>query len=128
MRRVSLAIATDASGDGTSYTPPVTGKVHSVFLDYGDTDTGADLTVTEEATGKALLTITNAGTADVVWYPRIGVWPVANTGAGTAVAGNATTGGLGSVTNMLSVFGRIKCVVAQGGDTKVGTLYFDIEK
>ena len=121
-RRVRVPFTCDGSGDATVYSEFVNGFLHSVFYDYADAATGADITVTEEDTGKALLTITNAGVADWTINPRDGVWPVANTGAGTAVAGNATTGGLGVVGEKRSVNGRIKVVVAQGGAAGTGVL------
>ena len=129
-RRVAVPFTTDGAGAATVYSEFVNGFLHSVFYDYGDAATGADFTVTEEDTGKALLTITNAGTADWTIFPRTGEFPIANTGAGTAVAGNATTGGLGVVQEMNSVNGRIKIVVAQGdsGVAKSGILYFTIAR
>ena len=126
LRRISLTIQVDGSGDATDYTVPVHGFLYGVFMDYDALDTGADFTITEESSGKALLTITNAGTSDLAWYPRIGSHPVANTAGGTIVVGGATTGGEGTVENLLSVVGRIKVVTAQGGVSLSGALHFDI--
>lgn len=119
LKKEAVAFTTDGSGDATVYSNAVNGFLQAVHYDYGDADTGADFTITDETTGIALLTITNGGTSDLVWYPHIGGHPVANTGAGT----NST---VRLVPN--PVVGRIKVVVASGGDTKTGTLNFFITR
>jgi len=134
LRRVSVSPVTDASGDFTSYTDSVSGFLQEVvYVPDGVTawDTGADVTITEEDTGKALLTITNIGTATLVWHPRIGVVPVANTAGGTLIAGNATTGGKGLAMSNLAVVGRIKVVSANGTASTAGvtgTFYFSVSR
>jgi len=115
LRRVKAEFTTDGSGDATVYTDSVNGFLQAVFYDYDDAATGADFTITEEDTGRALLTITNAGVADLEWKPQIGTHPVANTAGGTAST---------VLLDHNAVVGRIKIVVAQGGDTKDGDLYF----
>lgn len=128
IRRVSAAFTTTAGGDATVYTTAVNGFIDNVFYDYLDAATGADLTVTEESTGRALLTITDAAVADLTWRPRVGGHPIVNTAGGTIIPGGATTGGNGNADLKLPVVGRIKVVVAQGGNAKTGVLYFDIVK
>lgn len=123
---VNVRLNVDGSGDLTTYTAPVNGFLASVHYNWIDMDTGADITVTEESTGKALLTITNAGVADLTWRPRIGPHPVANTGAGTIIVGGTTTGGDGNMDLMHSVVGRIKVVVAAGGASKLADISFYI--
>lgn len=126
LRRVSITALTDGSGDATLYTDPVSGFLDNVYMTYIDGATGADYTITEESTGRALLTITNAATSSVGWRPRVGGHPIANTGAGTIIPGGTTTAGDGNADLMNPVVGRIKVVVAQGGATLSNTLSFDI--
>jgi len=129
LRRVSKLVPTAADGSATVYTDSVNGFLEEVFMDYGDGDTGSDYTITEEDTGKALLTITNAGTADLTWRPRVGAVPVAVTAGGTIVPGGTTTGGDGEASIKLPVTGRIKIVAAQGGVSAVGnTFYFYVSR
>ena len=125
-QRVSIAITTDGSGNSTDYSAAVQGFLDNVFFDFGSLATGSDLTITEESTGDALLTITNTGVADLTWRPRVGVHPVANTAGGTLAPGGQTTGGDGNADQRLPVSGRIKCVTAQGDAATSGTLYCDI--
>jgi hypothetical protein len=131
LRRVSVPFTTDAAGAALVYSDAVTGFLEEVFYDYGNAATGSDFTITEEDTGRALLTITDAGVADVSWRPRIGPVPVANTGAGTVISGGGSAdkaGGNGNADVALPVVGRIKIVVAQGGATTSGTLYFYLSR
>jgi hypothetical protein len=86
----------------------VTGYIEKVEMDYVDGDTGADLTFTVEGiTSQALLTVTNAGTADAVWYPR-------HTGNKAADASAYTNWATKHFLNAESV----GVSVAQGGNAK----------
>jgi hypothetical protein len=128
LRRVSAVVTCDGSGDATVYTDSVNGFLDSVFMDYASGATGTDYTITEEDTGKALLTITNAGVADLNWRPRVGAHPVANTAGGTLIPGGTTTGGDGIAQYANAVIGRIKIVAAQGGAAGANTLYFYLQR
>lgn len=118
----AVAFTTDAAGDVTAHSgAAVNGRLSEVVYTYGDADTGADVTITGRTTGKALLTITNAGTADVTWRPRGVVHSLAETGAGTAV----TYDGTNELYEPIAVVDEeIKVVVANGGNAKAGTLTF----
>lgn len=115
---------TTAGGAATVYTDePVIGRLLEVRYDYGDAATGADITITGEESGKALLTITNAGTSDVSWQPRQGIHTIAETGAGTVL----TYDGTRPIYEPIWIANeRIKVVVASGGATKSGQLEFII--
>lgn len=112
-----VTFTTDASGDDTVYSRPFVGLLHAVRYEYIDGDTGADFTITDEATGIALLTVTNAGTASLTIMPRGAT--VGTTNAASLYAGAGT-----AVEDRLPVCGRIKTVVAQGGNAKTGALVF----
>jgi hypothetical protein len=117
VNRAAIPFTTDASGDVTAYSGDVAGLVVGFYLDVGSGDTalasGVDLTITEEDTGAAILTLTNVGAASARYLPRVA----------THDATGAATGALDAA----PAVGRIKVVVAGGGDSNVGTLYAYID-
>lgn len=114
IQRQAVAIATDTNGAATVYSVSANGLLHSFYLDVGTLTNTVDLTITEEDTGKALLTLTDVG-ASATYMPRA---------AAHSVAGAALLFSAGNpVTDLITVNGRIKIVVAGGGSTHVGTLY-----
>jgi len=116
LQRVDMPFVCTGDGTLTIYTEPINGFLQAVFHDYTDAGAGADITITEDETGRALLTITNAGAADCEWKPQIGGHPVANTTAGT----NSTV----RLCHFL-VKGRLKVVFSTDtADNAVGTLSF----
>lgn len=105
-------ITTDGSGDATVYIGSrILGFLVSIKYSPGTIATTADLTITGETSGVPILTVTNAGTSDVVYYPRALPNAVADASAGTA-----------SNELIPLVNERIQVVVAQGGDTNTGTI------
>lgn len=115
--RKSVPVTTAVDGSATAYTDaPGQGIVWSIaYVPHASTplDAGADITITEEATGKPILTITNLGTSLVEKYPRA---------ATCDIAGAAITGGV----DLIPFSGRMKFVVASGGNAKSGTFYVNI--
>tara|TARA_R100000458_G_C8166599_1_gene168632 strand:+ start:321 stop:692 length:372 start_codon:yes stop_codon:yes gene_type:complete len=108
----SVDITSDGSGDATVYLgDKIRGFVMSIRYLPGTLATGADLTITGEDSGVPILTKANAGTSDVVFYPR-------------ALASQVADGANGSTGTELIplVDERVKVVVAQGGATKAGTI------
>jgi len=113
IKRTSIALATDGSGDCTAYSSSVAGHVIGFYYDRGTLDNATtDITVTEEFTGAPLLTLTNV-TATARYRPRVATHDV----------NGVATGALDAP----AVVGRIKVVVAQGGASKAGTLYAYID-
>ena len=108
--RSTVPFTTSAGGDATVYTPVVNGGVHTIRYVYVDAATGADFVVTTEVTNQPILTVTNAGTSSTQWQPRQAI----HDAAAAAITGQYD---YVSVVNE-----RIKVVIAQGGDTKTGTL------
>lgn len=77
----------------------------------GTIDTGADLTITGEESGIPILTKANAGTSTVFYYPRALINAVAD-GAEAA-----------SPSEFIPIKDeRIQVVIANGGDTKTGSI------
>jgi len=111
MKNVILSGTTAADGSltVTSSDGGATGFIEKIVYDYQDADTGADLTITGVEAGVSipLLTVTNAGTADVTWFPRTLANKVADASAFTDVA-----------EKIFVAEAEFKVVVAQGGNAK----------
>lgn len=116
----TVAVTTDSSGDATRYTAPATGFVRAIrYVPHGSTplDTNADVTVTGNTSGIAIIAVTNIGTSALNLYPRAATVTTANAAALYAAGGTA-------VNDLIPVADEaIKLVVAQGADTKSGTFY-----
>ncbi len=112
---VAVEITTAADGSSTDYTPVVSGKeiasIRYVKTDFAD---GVDFVITTEKDGREVLTDSNVNASET-WYPT----PVGNTpGTGAVLATLVPSVTVGH--------SRIKVVTAAGGDTKSGTIYFDL--
>lgn len=121
--RYTLDLTVSAGGAATVYTPePVNGRVLQLrYVPDGTSplDTGADLTVTGEVTGVAIATLTDIGTSAFTKVPRQATHGV----TGTALVYASTD----AVAEPVYLAGeRIKVVVAQGGTSKIGTLYVTV--
>jgi hypothetical protein len=113
--RHAVSLTTNASGAATGYTDRVTGRVLAVVYTKADFANGVDFTITAEATAEPILTLTDQN-ASGVFYPRLGVH--GSTGAALLYAAGGT-----AVCEPVAVANdRVKVVVAQGGDTKTGTV------
>lgn len=114
IRRESVTITTDASGDAVSTTKSLRGMlraIHYVKDDYAD---GVDLTIIEaDAPGSNLWADTNINASESV-FPQVAV----NGTDGAAIAGEY---------GPIPIVGRVSITVAQGGDTKSGTFHIDYE-
>lgn len=117
IQRIAIPLATNSGGACTAYSPTaIAGLVIGYYLDIGAGGTAlaatTDVTVSEEDTASTILTLTNVAASARV-RPRV-----------------ATHDDTGTVTGALdapAVVGRLKVVVAQGGDTRSGTLYVYID-
>jgi len=105
-------ITTAADGSATVYIgSTIRGLLIALKYSPGTLATGADLTITGETSGIPILTVTNAGTSDVFYYPRALANAVAD-----AVAESASS-------EFIPIIGeRIQVVVAQGGNATTGTI------
>lgn len=120
--KVKAVITCDASGDASATIVGVAfGKLVAVGYKPGTFDTGADITVTEAESGKAILTITNAGTSARYFKPTQVITD--NVGAAVTAAASAP-----NVNRMIFVGGKLKITVAQGGNLGAGELHLVIDE
>lgn len=123
VERHSIAIATDGSGDSTSYTAEVlTGRIIDVQYVAGSAalDNTADFTITGETSTKTILVKANVSAAFVA-APRQATY--LNTDASAALYAAAGTAVLDHICIAKE---RVKLVVAQGGASKNGTVYITV--
>ena len=109
---LDVTLTTAIGGAATGYTSAFTGFFHTIAVDKGDLAVTSDITITNETTGEAIVTLTDVATDKAV-HPRV----LQQDAVGVNVAGEYTD---------VFVNGRVKIVVAQGGDAKSGTVRFDI--
>ena len=124
-RRFAVEVTTTAGGAATVYTgEPVNGEVLTItYVPHASTplDTGADIVVTGEITGTAILTKANIGTSTVSWAPRQPTHKVADGAAALYASGGE------AVNDRIAIAGeRIKIVVAQGGNVLQGTFHVTV--
>lgn len=117
IRKFTVSLTTDASGDVTAYTPYLSGLVQQVIYTKTDFADGVDFTITVEGTGETIWTESNVNAA-VAKLPRAATHSTAGVALLYAAGGAA-------VANQIAIGrDRIKCVIAQGGNAKTGTLTF----
>lgn len=120
VQRHTVALTTAADGSATGYTPVVTGKISAIHYVKTDFANGVDFAVTAEATGESIWAEADVN-ASAVRAPRQATHSVAGVASLYAAAGQA-------VLDKIAVAGdRIKIVVAQGGDTKTGSVIVVLE-
>lgn len=117
IERHTVSITTDTNGDGTGYTPTVTGEILAIVYTKSNYTDGVDFTITGEGSG-------------------IPIWTGSNVNATTTVAPRQATHGTDGVAAVYASGGsavndripvakeRIKIVVASGGSSHAGT--FDV--
>lgn len=113
VQRHSVAITVDASGDGTGFTPVVTGRVVSIQYVKTDYANGIDFVVTGETSGIAVMTGTDVN-ASATFAPRMATHSIA--GAASLYAATFAV-----LDHIYVAKERIKIVVAQGGVSTSGT-------
>lgn len=120
MKRYKVTVTTAADGTATAYTPRLSGKlcaVHYVKTDFAD---GVDFTITSEATGQSLWTDTNINASEIV-QPR------APTHDQSGAALLYAAGGAAVADRIALGNDRVKIVIAQGGNAKVGTFHILVD-
>ena len=108
MRQIILSGRTNLGGTlALTSDKPIVGYLEKIHMDYIDGATGADLTITGiSPVVEPILTVTDAGTADLTWYPRTLANKVADASAFTDVA------------QKIYLHGFFKIAVANGGSQK----------
>jgi hypothetical protein len=114
MRRVAVALTTDASGDCTAYSGQVSGRVLAVIYTKTNFSNGVDITVSTKTTLQTIMTWTDVNASATV-YPRAQVHGV--TGTGLTLDGTRLM-----VEPIAAADEEIKVVVAQGGNATTGTV------
>lgn len=112
MQHERITITTVAAGTATIYSRALSGLLRGLYFELGTLDAGTDVTITVEETGAAVLTITNLAAA--AWYAiAIPTYTTAGVAALYAAGGTA-------VNSPLPIDGRLKIVIAQGGNVTTG--------
>ena len=119
--RIEVSITANGSGDGTGFANPTIAGGYLQAIRYVPDGslpyaTGVDFTITGETSGIAILTVTNAGTAALDFFPRAATQTIANAAALYAAGGTA-------VNDRIPVGERVKIVVAQAGANNVGKFH-----
>lgn len=120
IRRFEVSVTTDASGDATAYSPYLSGYIHSIQYEKTDYADGVDFTITGEANGVTLWTESNVNAA-ALKLPRAATHSTAGVAALYAAAGTAVND------RMALSRDRVKIVVAQGGNAKVGNFVITVD-
>lgn len=117
MRRFTVSVTTAADGTVTAYTPRFSGEIHQIEYVKTDYANGVDFTITGEKTGIGLWTESDVN-ASAVRAPRQATH--SQVGAASLYA----AGGTAVQTRVAMANDRVKIVLAQGGNAKVGTFHF----
>lgn len=118
IQRFPVSVTTAADGSATAYSGQVSGflsQIRYVKTDFAD---GSTITVTLEDTGETLWTEANVN-ASAIRAPRQATHSTAGAAALYAAGGAA-------VSDMIAVSGRIKVVIASGGNVKTGVFHFTV--
>lgn len=120
VRRHTIDITTDGSGNATVYSPIVSGIIQQIaYVKDGGANpfaNGVDFTITLEATGENVWTQADVNASAVV-APRQPTHSQAGVAALYAAGGTGVFAAIGVSRD------RVKFAIAQGGATKVGRFY-----
>lgn len=118
MIKRTISLTTSSGGAATAYADPVPGNgfLYAIQLVDGNFDDGVDIAITAEEENLSIPLYTKADfNTDQMVYPRT---PTAAVADGSALTNYAEP----------LVIGRIKAVIAQGGDTKTGSIVLYIRE
>lgn len=108
-RADTVAVTTAADGSATAYSGEINGLLAQISYVKTDFADGVDFTITSEATGETLWAESNVN-ASATRAPR----QFTHTTAGVASA---------AADGAIAIAGRVKIVVASGGNVKTGTFH-----
>ena len=113
-----LTLLADASGDQVAYFKNrAAGRIVGIKYVPGTIDTGADLVITGETSGIAILTKATLGTS-TVWFFPLAKSSLVTTGADSAI----------TEVPVFVLEERIKVVLDDGGNAGTGTITFYIDQ
>lgn len=115
IRKFTIPLTTNSSGAATAYSPYLSGFIDSIQYVKTDFADGVDFTITADATGEAILSLTDQNTATKL-RPRAATHSTAGVAAVYASGGTAVNDRIALARD------RVKVVVAQGGNVKTGTI------
>lgn len=118
-RKHTVALTSDGSGNGTAYSPYISGYLESIQYLKTDYTDGVDFTITAEATGETLWTESNVNAA-VIKYPRAATHSTAGVASLYASAGTAVTDKIALGRD------RVKIIIASAGATKAGSFVITV--
>lgn len=122
LKEMRIPFTVDATGDAVVYgSRGIFGRLIAVFYDRGDMDTNTDFILTTDnyPVVEAILTITNGGTSDVIWYPRR---------LAQGNTGSDLTGTTASDFEPFLMIGRPKLTVDEGGNETSGAFILIYEE
>lgn len=120
IRKFTVSILTDGSGDATAYTPYLSGYINAIQYVKTDFANGVDFTITADATGESILALTDQNSS-VKHFPR------AATHSTVGVASVYASGGEAVNSRIALGADRVKIVIAQGGSAKTGTVVVTVD-
>ena len=115
VQKHTVTLTTDGSGDAIGYTNVLNGELVNIIYTKDDFADGVDFAITGETSGLSLWEEDNVNAAKTV-SPRQPAHSQAGAALLYAAAGTAVTNPIALASE------RVKIVVAQGGDTKSGTI------
>lgn len=114
IRRFSVPVTTDGSGNATVYSPYLSGYLHTIEYVKTDFTDGVDFTITSEATGETIWTQSDVN-ASAVKAPRQA------THSTVGVAALYASGGVAVNDRIALGRDRVKIVIGSGGAAHTGT-------
>lgn len=120
IRKFEIDLTTNSGGAATAYSPYLSGFIDSIQYVKTDFADGVDFTITAEATGEAILSLTDQNSATKL-RPRAATHTTAGVASLYASGGTAVTDRIALARD------RVKVVVAQGGNVKTGTIIVAID-
>lgn len=122
IRKFTVTVTT-GTATGTGYTPYLSGYIESIqYIKPGSNSysNGVDATITAEATGEAIVTLTDMNASTIV-HPRAAT----HTAAGAAAA--YASGGTGVLSRVALSRDRVKVAIADGGNGTTGTFIVTVD-
>lgn len=114
LRKFTVPITTASDGSATAYSPYVSGYIHSIQYVKTDFADGVDFTITVDGTGETVWTEANVNAAAVKAVRQ----PTYTT---AGVASLYAAGGVAVNDRVALSRDRVKVVIAQGGNAKIGS-------